>query len=151
MSASWQESYDKPRQCLKKQRHHFANKGHIVMAIVFPIVMYGCESWIIKKAEHKRIAVFELWCWRRLKSPLDSKEIKPASLKGNQPWILIGRCDAEAPILWLPDAKSWLIGKDPDAGKDWRQEKRATEHEMVGWHHQCNGHELGQTLGNRCL
>ena len=97
------------------------------------------------------------WCFRTVvldktvESPLNSKEIKPVNLKGNQPWILIGRIDAEveAPILWPPDGKSWFIGKDPDAGKDWRQkEKRVTEDEMVGWHHQQNGHEFGQTLGN---
>ena len=84
-------------------------------------------------------------------SPLDCKEIKPVNLKGNQSWILIWRTDAEAeaPILWPPDVKSWLIGKDPDAGKDWRrEEKRTTEDEMVGWHHQLNGHEFGQALGD---
>ena len=80
-----------------------------------------------------------------LKSPLDSKEIKPVDPKGNQSWIFIGRTDAEAetPILWPPDAENWLIGKDPDAGKDWRQEeKEMTEDEMVGWHHRLNGHEF---------
>ena len=78
-----------------------------------------------------------------LESPLDSKEIKPVHPKGNQSWIFIGRTDAEAaaPILWPPDVKSWLIGKDPDAGKDWRQEKGTAEDEMVGWHHWLNGHE----------
>ena len=83
---------------------------------------------------------------KTLKSPLESKEIKPVNLKGNQLWILFGRTDdeSEAPILWPPEANSWLNGKDPDAGKDWRQEKRATEDEMVGWHHRRNGHELGQ-------
>ena len=86
---------------------------------------------------------------KTLASPLDSKEIKPVNLKGNQPWRFIGRTDAEAeaPILWPPDVRKWLTEKDPDAGKDWRQkEKRATEDEMVGWHHQLNGHELGKTL-----
>ena len=83
-----------------------------------------------------------------LKSPLKSKEIKPVSLKGNKPSILIGRTD-EAPILWPPDANSWLTGKDPDAGKDWRQkEKRVTEGEMAGWHHWLHGQELGQTTGD---
>ena len=80
---------------------------------------------------------------KTLESPLDSKEIKPVNPKGNQPWIFIGRTDAEAeaPILWLPDAKSRLIGKDPDAGKDWGQaEKGTTEDEMVGWHHRLHGH-----------
>ena len=90
-------------------------------------------SWTIKKAERRRIDAFELWCWKRLLSPLDSKEIKPAHPKGNQSWIFIGGTDAEAEtlILWPPDTKNWLIGKDPDAGKQWRQEKGATEEEMV--------------------
>ena len=108
-------------------------------------------SWTIKKAECWRIYVFELWCWTRLLSPLDCKEIKPVNPKGIQSWIFFGRTDAEAEasILWPPDGKSWLIGKDPDAGKDWRQEeKETTEDEMVGWHHQLNGHESEQTPGD---
>ena len=89
---------------------------------------YLILSWAIKKAERQRIDAFELWCWRRLERPLDCKEIKPDLPKGNQSWIFIERTDAEAPILWLPDAKSWLIGKDSDAGKDWGlEEKGATE------------------------
>ena len=105
----------------------------------FPAVMYGCESWTVKKAEHRRIDAFELWCW----SPLACKEIQPVHPKGNQSWIFIGRTDAEAetPLLWPPAAKNWLIWKDPDAGKDWK-EKGKTEDEMVGWHHQLNGHEF---------
>ena len=86
-----------------------------------------------------------------LESPLDSKEIKPINLKGNQPWMFVGMTDAEtgAPILWLPDGKRWLTRKDPDSGKDWGQgEKRATEDELVGWHHQLNGHEFEQILGD---
>ena len=134
--APWKESYDKHRQHIKKQRHHFANKGpYIVKAMVFPVNMYGYESWIIKKAECQRIDAFELWCWRRLlRVPWTSrrsnqsilKEIKPVNPKGNQAWIFVGRTDAEAeaPILCPPDAKSWLIGKDPDAGKDWGQEEK---------------------------
>ena len=84
-----------------------------------------------------------------LESPLDSMEIKPVNPKGNQPWVFIGRPDAEAegPILWPPEAKSWLIGKDPDAGKDWRQEKGTTEDEMVGWYHWLDGHEFEQVPG----
>ena len=88
---------------------------------------------------------------KTLESPLDSKEIKSVNPKGNQPWIFTGRTDAEAeaPILWSPDAKSWLTGKDPDAGKDWGQEeKRATEDEMIGWHLSLNVHEFDQTLGD---
>ena len=97
------------------------------------------------------------WCFqivvleKTLENPLACEEIKPVNPKGNQPWISIGRTDAKAevPILWPPDAKSWLIGKDPDAGKDWRQEEKGmTEDEMVGWHHQLNGHEFEQTLGD---
>ena len=84
MLTPWKESYDQPRQHIKKQRHYFANKVHIVKAMVFPVVMYGCESWTIKKAEHRRIDVFELWCRRRLLSPLDCKESKPGNPKGNQ-------------------------------------------------------------------
>ena len=85
---------------------------------------------------------------KTLESPLESKEIKSVNLKGNQPWILSGRTDAEAPIPWSPDVNSWLIEKDPEAGKEWRQKKRVTQDEIVGWHHWFNGHELGQTLGD---
>ena len=83
-------------------------------------------------------------------SSLDCKEIKLVNPKGNQPWIFTGRTDAkaEAPTLWSPDVNSWLIGRDPDAGKDWRQEKGMTENEMVGWHQQINAHESEQTLGD---
>ena len=103
------------------------------------------ESWALKN-----------WCFwtvvlaKTLESPLDCKEIQPVNPKGNQSWMFIGRTDAEAetPILWSPDAKNWLIGKDPDAGKDWRQEEMGTtEDEMVGWHHQLNGHEFEWTPG----
>ena len=104
--------------------------------MVFPVVMYEFYGWIVKRAETWRTDTFKLWCWRKLQSPLDCKEIKPVNPKGKQPWIFIGRNDAKASILWSPDAKSWLIRKDPDAGKDWRQkEKGTTEDEMVGWHH----------------
>ena len=107
-------------------------------------MVYGCESWTIKKAECQGIDAFKLCCWRRLESPLASK-IKPVNLKGNQPLMLTRRTDDEAPIPWPPDAKSQLIGNDPVAGKDQRQkEKGAAEDEMVGWHHQLNGHESGQ-------
>ena len=134
---------------LKSRDSTFPTKFHLIKAIVFPAVMYGCESWTIKKAECRRIVAFELWYWRRLLSPLDCKEIQPVSPKGDQSWIFIGRTDAEAetPILWPPDVKNWLNGKDPDAGKDWRQEEKGTtEDEMVGWHHQLNGHEFEQAL-----
>ena len=119
-------------------------KVHLVKAMVFPVAMYGCECWTIKKAEHWRIDAFELWCWRRLLRVLWTarrsnqsiiKEIQPVHHKGDQSWVFIGRTDVEAqtPIFWPPDVKSWLIWKDPDAGKDWRQkEKGTTEDEMVG-------------------
>ena len=113
--------------------------------MVFKLVMYRCESWTTKKAQHQRIDAFKLWCWRTLESPLDSKEIRPVNPKGNQPWIFIGRTDAEAPILWPPDAKSRLIRKDPDAGEDWRQEEKGTTGDKkVGWQHLLNGHEFEQ-------
>ena len=124
----------------------------IVKAIVFPVVMYGCESWTIKKAECWRIDGFELWYWRRLlRDRWTTKDIKPLNPKGNHPWIFIVRtcAEAEAPILWPPDVKSWLTEKDPDAGKDWGQEEKGTtENETVGWHHLFNGHEFEQTLGD---
>ena len=99
-------------------------KVHIVKVIVFSVVMFGCETWTIEKAEHWRTDAFRLLCWRRLESLLDCKVITPVSPKGNQPWIFIGRthAEAEALIIWSLDTKSWLIGTDPDAGKDWRRE-----------------------------
>ena len=130
---------------LKSRDITWPTKVCLVKAMVFPVVLCGCESWTIKKAEHQRIDAFELLCWRRLLSPLDSKVTQPVHPKGNQSWIFIGRTDAEAqtPILWPPDVKKWLTWKDPDAGKDWRwEEKGSTEDEMVGWHHQLNGHEF---------
>ena len=131
---------------LKSRDTTLPTKGYLVKAIVFPVVIYGCENWTIKKAKCWRIDAFELWCWRRLlESPLDCKEIQPVHPKGNQPWIVIGRIDVEAetPILWPPDAKNWLTGKDPDSEKDWRQEEKGTtEDEMAGWHHWLDGHEF---------
>ena len=110
------------------------------------------DVWIglRKKAEHRRIDAFELWCWRRLfESILNCKEIKLINSKGNQFWIFIRRTDAEAPILWPPDVKNWLTGKDPDVVKDWRlEEKGITEDEMVGWHHRLSRHGFEQTPGD---
>ena len=134
----------------------FPIKVHIVKVMVFPVAMHygmytGCDSWTIKKAKCWRIDAFELWCWRRLfERLLDSKEIKPVNPKGNKPWILIGRTDAEAetPVFWPHDVKSWLFGKDPDAGKDWLQKRGTTEDEMIGWHHQLSGHEFEQAPGD---
>ena len=119
--------------------------------MVFPVVMYGCEIWTIKKAERRRIDAFELWCWRRLESTLDWREIQSVYPKGNQSWIFIGKTDVETetPILWPPDLKSWFIWKDPDAGKDWRWEKKGmTEDEIVGWHHRLNGHWVWVNSGS---
>ena len=124
----------------------------IIKAMVFPVVIYDCECRSIKKGWAPKN-----WCLpavvlkKTLDSPLDSKEIHPVNPKGDQSWEFIGRADteAEAPILWPPDAKSQIIGKDPDAGKDWGQEEKGTtEDEMVGWHHRLNGHEFEQTPGD---
>ena len=118
--------------------------------MVFPVVMYGCESWTIKKAEHWIQCFWTVVLEKILESPLDCKGIQPVNSKGNQSWIFIGRTDAEAEtlILWLPDLKKWLIWKDPDAWKDWRrEEKGTTEDEMVGWHHWLDEHEFEWTLG----
>ena len=118
--------------------------------MVFPVIVYGCESWTIRKAECWRIDAFELWCWRRLfRVPWTLRRSNQSILK-YQPWIFIRRtdADAEAPVLWPPDAKSWFTGKDPDARKDWEQEEKgATEDKMVGWHHWLKGHEFEQTQG----
>ena len=123
----------------------------LVKAMVFPVVMYGCESWTVKKAEHRRIDAFELWCWRRLlRVPWTASRSNQSILKEDRSWVFFKRTDTEAetPILWPPHAKSWLIGKDPDAGKDWGQEEKGTtEDEMAGWHHWLNGRESGWTPG----
>ena len=141
----WQTYY------IKKQRYYFANKGPSSQSYSFSsghVWMWELdykESWAPKN-----------WCFwtmvleKTLENPLDCKDIKPVNPKGNQSWIFIGRTDAEAetPIIWPPDMKKWLIGKDPNAGKDWRwEEKRTTEDEMVGWHHRLNGHEFEQAPG----
>ena len=120
--------------------------------MVSPVVMYGCESWTIKKLECRRTGAFELWNWRRLlRVPWPARRSNQSFLKKkNKPRIFTGRTDAEAeaPILGPPHVKSWLVGKDPDAGKDWRQEEKGmTEDEMVGWHHRLNGHESEWTPG----
>ena len=118
----------------------------IVKAMVFQVVMYGCESWTIKKAECWRLIAFELWCWWRLfRIPWTARRSNHSILKKISPeYSLEGPdAEAEAPVLWSPDAKNWLIWKDPDSGKDWRrQEKGMAEDEMVGWHHRLNGHEF---------
>ena len=131
MLAPWKKSYDQSRQCIKKQSITLPTKVHLAKVMVFLVVMYGCESWTIKKAERWRIDVFELWCWR----------------------IFIGRTDAKAevPILWPPDAKSWLW-KRLWCLKDWRQEEKGTtENEMVRWHHWLDGQASGVGDGQRSL
>ena len=134
------------RQHIKKQRHYFANKGPSSQG-------YGFSSghvWIWE-LDYKESWVPNNWCFwtmvleKTLESPLDCKQIQPVHPKGDQSWVFLGRTDAEAetPILWPPDAKSWLIWKDPNVGKEWRQEeKETTEDEMVGWHHRLDGFEL---------
>ena len=136
---------------LKSRDIIMPTKVCIVKAVVFPLVMNGCESWTIKKDECWRIDAFELWCWRRLEHPLDYKEIQPVHPKGDQSLIFIGMTDAEteAPILWSADAKNWLIGKDPDAEKDWRREENGTKEDEVFWcHHRLNGNEFEQAPGD---
>ena len=136
-----------------KSRHYLANKGPSSQGYGFLVVMCGCE----KKAECWRIDAFELWFWRRLlRVPWTAKRSNQSILRGNQSSIFIGRADAEALVLWPPDEKNWLIGKDPDAGKDWRQEEKGTtDNEMVGWYHWLNRHEFEQTpediKGQGCL
>ena len=151
MLAPWKESYNQPRQHIKNQRHYFANKGPSRQGLVFLVVMYGCESWTINKAECWRIDTFELWCWRRLlRVPWTARRPNQSTLKEISPG-----CSLEGLILklklqyfWPPNMKSWVIWKDPDAGKDWGQEEKGTrEDEMVGWYHWLNGHRLGWTLG----
>ena len=150
MLTPWKKSYDQPRQHIQKQRHHFVNKGPSSQS-------YGFSSshiWMWE-LDHRKSWSPKNWCFwtvvleKTLESSLDCKEIQPVHPKGNQSWIFIGRTDVEAetPILWPPGVKNWLTGKDPDAGKDWRQEEKGTtEDDMVGWHQWLNGHEFEQAL-----
>jgi len=133
-----------------KSRHHLTDKGpYKDKDKVFAVVMYGYESWTLKRCVPKNWCFWIVVLEKTPKSPLDSKEIQSVNPKGNQSWTFIGRTDAEALILWPPDAKNWLIWKDLDAGKDWGQvEKGMSEDEMVGWHHQLNGHGFEQTPGD---
>ena len=151
MLAPWKESYDQPRQYIKKQRHYFVNKYPSIQGYGFSsghVWMWELdykESW-----EPKNCCFWTAVLEKNLKNPLDCKEIQPVYPKGDQSWVFIGRIDVEAetPILWPPDAKIRLIWKDPDAGKDWGQEEQGmTEDEMVGWHHRFNGHGFGWTPG----
>ena len=126
-------------------------KVRLVKAMVFPVVMYGCESWTVKKAERWRIDGFELWCWRRLLRVSWTARRSPVHSEGDEPWDLFGRNDAKAetPVLWPPHAKSWLIGKDPDAERDWGQEEKGmTEDKMAGWRHWLDGRESEWTPGD---
>ena len=138
------------RQHIEKQRHHFADKGLYSQSYGFSsshVWMWELdhkEGWALKNS-----CFWTVVLENTLESPLDCKEIKPDNPKGDQSWIFIGRTDAEveAPILWPPDVKSQLTGKDPDAGKNWGQEEKGmTEDKMVGWHHQLNGHKFEETL-----
>ena len=147
------KAIDQTRQCIKKQRHYFANKGLSSQS-------YGFSSghvWMWELGHKEGWAPKNWYFWtvvlqKTLESPLDCKEIQPVHPKGNQSWIFIGRTDAETetPILWPPDAKNWLTGKEPDVGEDWRQEKGMTEDEMVGWHHWLDRHvfELAPGVGD---
>ena len=151
MLAPWKKSYYQPRQHIKEQRHYFASKGPSSQS-------YGFSSghvWMWE-LDYKESWVQENWCFwtvvleKTHESLLDCKEIQPVHPKGDQSWVFIGRTDVEAEtlILWPPNAKSWLIWKDPDAGKDWEQEKKGiTKDEMVGWYHRLNGHGFGWTPG----
>ena len=130
--APWKKSYEKSRQCIKSRDITLLTKFHVVKAMVFPAVMNKCDGWTIKGVECWRMDAFELWCQRRLSRVSWTEEAKAVHPKVNQPWIFIGRTDAKAPILWPTDVKSWLVEKDPDAGKDWGpEEKGAAEDEMV--------------------
>ena len=123
-------------------------KLRLVKAMVFPVVIYGCESWTIKKGECRRIDAFELWCWRRLlRVPWTARRSNQSILKVISPEYSLEGLMLKLK-LWLPDAKNWLIGKGPDAGKDWRQDKKGTtEDGMVGWHHRLDRHEFKQAPG----
>ena len=147
MLTPWKESDDQTRLHIKSRDITLPTNIRLIKAMVFLVVIYGYESWAVKKAERWRIDAFELWCWS---GSLDCKEFQPVHPKGDQFWVFIGRNDAEAEtlIFWPygckdTDVKSWLIWKDPDAGKHWRQENGMTKDEMVGRHHRLNGHEFG--------
>ena len=144
--APWKKSYEQRRQLIKKQRHYFADKSLCSQSYGF----FSSHVWMWE-LDYKESWVPKNWCFgtvvleKTLESLLGCKEVKPVNPKGDQSWIFIGRTDAEAetPIYWPPDVKNWLIGKDPDAGKDWGQEEKGmTKHKMVGWHHWLNGHEF---------
>ena len=134
---------------LKSRDITLSTKVCLAKAMVFSVVMYGCESWTVKEAECRRIDAFELWCWRRLlRVPWTSR--RSNQFWRRQPWDFFGMNDAKAdtPVLWPPHVKSWLIEKASDAGRDWGQEEKGTtEDEMAEWHHRLDGHESGWTPG----
>ena len=135
---------------LKSRDITLPTKVRLVKAMVFPVVTYECESWTIQKAERQIWRFWTVVLEKTLESSWDCKEIQPVHPKRDQSWVFFGRTDVEAetPILWPPDAKSWLIGKDPDARRDWGQEEKGTtEDEMVGWHHWLNRHGFRWTPG----
>ena len=144
-ACSLEEKLLPARKHIKKQRHYFANKGPSSQRYYFS----GSHVWLWE-LDYKECWELKNWCFwtvvleKTLENALDCKEIQPVHPKRNQSWKFIGRSDAEAKalILWPPDAKNWLTGKDPDSGKDWKQEKVTTEDEMVGWHHRLDGHEF---------
>ena len=135
---------------LKNRDTILPTKVHLVKAMVFPVVIYGCENWTVKKAERQRLDAFELWCWRRLWESLGLQGDPTSPFWRRSALVFLGRNDAKAetPVLWPPHAKSWLIGKDSDAGRDWGQEEKGTiEDEMAGWHHWLDGRVFDSTLG----
>ena len=134
---------------LKSRDITLPTKVHLVKAMVFSVVMYGCESWTVKKAEHRRIDAFELWR-RLLRVPWTARNSNRSILKEISPGISLERMMLKlTPVLWPPDAKSWLIGKDSDAGRDWGQEEKGTtEDEMAGWHHRLDGREFEWAPGD---
>ena len=137
---------------LKSRDITLSTKVHLVKAMVFPVVMYGCESWTIKKAEHRRIDTFELWCWRKLlRVPWTARRSNQCILKEISPGISLEGMMLKLKLQYFghPHAKSWLIGKDSDAGRDWGQEEKGTtEDEMAGWHHWLDGREFEWTPGD---
>ena len=138
MLTPWKKSYDQPRQHIEKQRQYFANKGPSSQGYGFPVVMYGCESWSVKKAECRRIDAFELWCLRRLlRVPWTARRSNQSILKEISPGISLEGMMLKLKLQYFGHlVKSWLIGKDSDAGRDWGQEEKGTtEDEMAGWHH----------------
>ena len=134
---------------LKRRDITLPTKVCLVKAMIFPVVMYGCKSWTVKKAECWRIDTFELWCWKRLlRVLLSARRLNKSILKISPECSLEGLMLKLKLQVWLPDGKNWLIWKDPDAGKDWGQEEKGgTEDEMVGWHHRLDGHGFGWTPG----